>query len=83
MWNLKCDTDKPTYEAETDSQTEKRPVAADGEGKGQTQFEVSRCTPLYLEWINNRSYCIAQGTISSLLGSTIVEKNIKQECICM
>ena len=68
MWNLKCDTDKPIYEAETDSQTEKRPVAADGEGKGQTQFEVSRCKLLYIEWMDNRVYCIAQKTIFNVLG---------------
>ena len=28
-------------------------------------------------------YCVAQGTISSVLGETLMEKNIEQECIYM
>ena len=35
---------------------------------------------LYTEWINNKVYCIAQGTISNILWYAIVEKNIKK-CI--
>ena len=31
------------------------------------EFGVSRCKLLYIEWINNRFYCIAQGTISNIL----------------
>ena len=33
MWNLKYDTNEPTYERETDSQTENRLVVAKGVGR--------------------------------------------------
>ena len=31
------------------------------------EFGISRCKLLYTEWINNRCYCIAQGTIFNIL----------------
>ena len=38
-------------------------------GRGMDwEFGVGRCKLLHLEWINNKVYCIAQGTISHLLG---------------
>ena len=48
------------------------------------EFGVNRCKPGHLEWIDKRSYYIAQGTISNLLGQTMMEKNIfKKECVCV
>ena len=38
-----------------------------GSGMGG-EFGVSKCKLLYLEWIAMRSYFVAQGTISKLLG---------------
>ena len=31
------------------------------------ELGVSRCKLLYIKWINNKSYCIAQGTIFNIL----------------
>ena len=31
------------------------------------EFGISICKLLYMEWINNKSYCIAQGTIFTIL----------------
>ena len=39
-----------------------------GESGMDWEFGVSRCKLLCLGWINNKSYCIAQGTIANLLG---------------
>ena len=60
---------------------ENKLVVAKGEGVGggmEWEAGVSRRKLLYIEWINNRSYCIAQGT-------AIVEKSIYKirECICI
>ena len=38
-----------------------------GGGGLEWEFGVSRCKLLYIEWINNRSYCIAQRTILNIL----------------
>ena len=44
-------------------------VAKVGGGRRMNwEFKVSRYKLLHLEWINTRAYCVAQGTISSLLG---------------
>ena len=46
-------------------------VVAKGERGGggmEWEFGSSRCNLLYTEWINNMSYCIAQGTIFNILG---------------
>jgi len=37
-------------------------MVAVGEGRNW-EFWISRGKLLYVRWINNRSYCIAQGTI--------------------
>ena len=37
------------------------------------EFGVGRCELLHLEWISSEILLIAQGTISSLLGYTVVE----------
>ena len=45
---------------------------------------VSRSKLLHLEWINNGILCTAQGTISNLLGKTMMEDNIKKGvCVCV
>ena len=31
------------------------------------EFGISRCKLLYIEWINNKSCCIVQGTIFNIL----------------
>ena len=49
---------------------ENRLVVAKEEGVGggmEWEFGVSRCKLLYREWINNRSYCIAQRTVFNIL----------------
>ena len=37
------------------------------QGGKDWEFGISRCKLLYREWINNRSYCTAQGTIFNIL----------------
>ena len=59
MWNLKYDTNEPSYETETESWTRnRREVAKAGLGEGWVEWEVgvSRCKLLFIEWINNRFY---------------------------
>ena len=56
----------------------------EGEEKGMGyEFGVSKCKLLYSDWINTRSYYIAQGNISNILGKTMMEKNIKSTYICI
>ena len=38
-----------------------------GGGGKDWKLGISRCKLLYTEWINNRCYCIAQGTIFNIL----------------
>ena len=71
MWNLKYDTNEPIYKTETDSQTYRTDLQLPrGRGYGggmDWEFGISRCKLLYIEWVNNRSYCIAQGTVFNIL----------------
>ena len=56
-------------------------MVAKGEGRGSGMdgdLGFNTCKLLHLEWISNESYCIAQGTIASLLGQTMMERNIKK-----
>ena len=49
---------------------ENKLVVAKGQGGGggmDWEFGISRCKLLYIEWINNKAYCIAQGTIFNTL----------------
>ena len=49
---------------------ENRPVVAKGEGVGggmEWEVGVSRHKLLYIEWINNKVYCIAQRSIFNIL----------------
>ena len=58
MWNLKCDTNEPIYETETDSQTQRIDLwlpRGMGSGGGMDwEFGISSCKLLYREWINNK-----------------------------
>ena len=52
------------------------------EGGVDWEFVVSRCKLFPLEWISNESYCVTQGTISSLLGEKMMEDNMrKRMCV--
>ena len=45
-------------------------VVAKGEGVGEGmewEVGVSKCKLLYIEWINNSSYCVAQGTMFNIV----------------
>ena len=56
---------------------ENRLVVAKGVwgGRGMNwERGVSRCQLLHIKWINNRSYCRAQGTTFNILWQTIPEK---------
>ena len=47
------------------------------------EFGVNRCKLMHLEWISNRSYCIAQGTVFSHLCWSTMENNVRQRvCMC-
>ena len=51
MWNLKYDTMKLSVK---EIHRENRFVVAEGEGRRTGwEFGVSKCKPLYREWINN------------------------------
>ena len=71
MWNLKCGTSEPIYRTETDSQTWRASrlvvVKGGGGGSGTNGSLESADANSYIEngWAI-MSYCIAQGTISSL-----------------
>ena len=45
-------------------------------GRMDLEFGVSRCKLLYIEWINNKSYYIAQGSVFNILWKIIMEKHI-------
>ena len=56
MWNLKRDTNEPSYETEPESQT-KQTGGCQGEGVGgrmEWEVGVSRCKLLYIEWANSK-----------------------------
>ena len=69
-----------TKQKQTRRHREKTCGCHGGGGSGvDWEFGVSRCKLLHLEWVKTlRSYCTAQGTISSLLRQTMMEKNIKK-----
>ena len=49
---------------------ENRLVVTKGEGVGgggEWEVGINRCKLLYIEWVNNRSYCTAQRTIFNTL----------------
>jgi len=43
-------------------------VVAKACGRGRDwEFEISNCKLLYIEWINNKVLCVAQGTTFNIL----------------
>ena len=63
MWNLKYDTDEPTYETVTDSQAQRTVKAVKGVrgwGGKDWEFAISRCKLVYTGWI-------IQGTVFNIL----------------
>lgn len=69
--NLKYDSNEPTYERETKPQTQRIDCGCQGEqwerwigNSGLAEANLNRYS--YIEWINNKSYCIAQGTIVNI-----------------
>ena len=59
---------RSTKQKETD--IENRLVVAKGDGGGggkDWEFEISRCKLLFIEWINNKVYYIAQEIIFNIL----------------
>ena len=70
MWNLKYNTNEPICKTETDSQIIEHTYGCQGEGgEGgmDWEFGIHTYKVLQIEKISNRSYCIAQGTISNIL----------------
>ena len=66
MWNLKYRTIEPIYKTQ---RSELVVAKWKREGRGMDwKFGVDKCKLLHLERINNRSYSVAQGTVSNLLG---------------
>ena len=58
-----------------------RPVVVQeerGMGRLSWTFEISRCKLSYIEWINSRSYCIAQGLYAIYSVISHNEKNMKK-----
>ena len=81
IWKLIYGTNVPFYRKETDSQIQQTDLwAPSGRRKGVEWNGGSGLvdTNYYLEWINKKSYCIAQGTISDLLGQNMMEDNIRK-----
>ena len=42
------------------------------------EFGVGSCKLFHLEWISNEVLLYSQGTISSLLGKTVIEDNMRK-----
>ena len=62
-------------------------VGVTGRGIGW-YLGISKCKLLYIEWINNMSYCIAQGTRFNIMWQIIMEQNMKKcvwvyMCVCV
>ena len=79
MQTLKQDTNELTYE--TDAQTQRIDLYLPEwrEEKGRLEGWGQQMQLLYREWINKKSYCIAQGpTFTILRFKKIVEKNMKK-----
>ena len=81
MWNLKCDINESIYRTETDSQTQKTNVRLPEWkrcwGEISQEFEINSYIPLNRKQINNKDYCIAQGTIFNSLKKSTMEKHLK------
>ena len=49
--------------------------------KSCKKFWVSRCKLVYIKWINNKVQLYNTEKYFNILSETIMEKNIKKECI--
>ena len=61
------DTNEPIYDAERLTDTREQTCGCQREGT-DSEFVVSRCKLLHIEWMDERPYCIAEGTIFNILG---------------
>ena len=64
MWNLKYDTNEPTYVRNRLSDIESRPVVAKGEGGGgrmDWEVGISRCKLLQTGWVNSKVLLYSTG----------------------
>ena len=72
MWNLKYDTNEPTYKAETDSPTQRTNIVAKKGGGEVMEVGVwaqqMQTITYRMEWIDNKIYYMAQGTTFNILG---------------
>ena len=55
------------YETNRITDIENRLVVVKGRGVGDGWIGVSRCKLVYTEWMNNKVYCIIQGTTFNIL----------------
>ena len=65
MWNLKYDANEPIRETEKDSQKQRTDLQLPrGKGReewiGSLRLADAKCKLVYIGWISNKSYCIAQ-----------------------
>ena len=87
IWNLKYGTDNLATKQKLTHRHREETCGC--QGGGMMEWErlevwISRCKLLHLEWISNEVLFIAQGTISNLLGQTMIEDNIRKGmCACV
>ena len=62
MWNLKYDSNKSTYETETDSQTQRTSLWLPRDwGRMKWEVGVSRWKQFHIKWINNKVILYSTG----------------------
>ena len=80
MWNLQYDTNKLTYQVETDSQTS----WLQGRRRGMHwEFGISRSKLLHIEWINQKALLY---NLRNHIQPPVINHNGKeyeQECVCV
>ena len=68
MQNLKRNyTNELIYKTKSDSQRTNMVAKEEGWGGRDRELGIHMCTLLYLKWILTRSYCIAHGTLLSVM----------------
>ena len=86
-WNLKYDTNEPTYKTETDSQAYKTDFeVAKREwvwGKVEWEFGISRCKLLHIEQINNKVLLYSRDNYIQYPMKKYNRKEYKKDCIHM
>ena len=83
---LNYDRNKPIYETETRKQTRLVVAKVEGAGRGMKwEAGVSRWKLLDIDWINSRSYCLAQRTIIQypMINHNGKEYTIKNVYVCI